>query len=90
MPVFYQPVNQLYCVRAVYRPIDPKDLSAGIRVQNTANTGSVTGPATGSSGDANGFNSIVALPNDGTGATAASKLSVGPGFLSFLARKGFG
>ena len=68
----------------------PRRPQAGIRVQNTANIGGVTGPSMGSSGDAGGLSSIVALPNDGAGPTAASKLSVGPGFLSFLARKGFG
>lgn len=88
MPVFYQPVDQLYCVRAVYRPINPSDLSQGIRVQNTARAGGVTGRPVGSSSGAGGFDSIVALPARGAGPAAASKLSVGPGFLLHLARAG--
>jgi hypothetical protein len=90
MPVFYQPVDQLYCVRAVYKPIDPAKLSAGIAVLNTAREGSVTGRTRGSSGGTRGLDSIVALPGGGDGPTAASKLSVGPGFLAGLARTGLG
>lgn len=90
MPVFYQPVDQLYCVRAVYKPIDPAKLSAGIAVLNTAREESVTGRTRGSSGGARGLDSIVALPGGGDGPTAASKLSVGPGFLAGLARTGLG
>ncbi|KIY97278.1 hypothetical protein MNEG_10685 [Monoraphidium neglectum] len=86
MPVFYQPVDSLYCVRAVYSPIDPANLKAGIRVLNTAKSGSVDGKPMGSSGGAAGLNSIVALPSTGSGPTAASKLRVGPGFLQPFAR----
>ncbi|KAI8472609.1 MAG: hypothetical protein J3K34DRAFT_413662 [Monoraphidium minutum] len=86
MPVFYQPVNSLYCVRAKYTPITPSNFADGLNVINTARTGSVTGPQMGS--DGGGFSSIVALPTKGTGATATSKLQVGPGFLAPLAKKG--
>lgn len=66
---------------------------AGIQVVNSARQGSVTGPLVGSSGSGatsstnslfGGTTAIVAYPNGGSGPTSASKLSVGPGFLSGL------
>ncbi|KAI8463193.1 MAG: hypothetical protein J3K34DRAFT_154459 [Monoraphidium minutum] len=79
MPIIYQPANQLYCVRAVYTPKDPANLAAGIKVLNTANEGSVTGPPISS--DSNPAASLQAVPAGGAGPTAASKLLVGPAFL---------
>lgn len=44
IPVVYQTINQLYCVRAEYKPIDPTDLNKGVEVLNYANEGKVNGP----------------------------------------------
>jgi apolipoprotein D and lipocalin family protein len=83
--VFYQPKDQLFCVRAQYVPRDPKDLSKGIAVINTAAQGSVTGAPVGSSDTGAGFNGIVAFPDAAAAkknpATGASKLRVLPSFL---------
>jgi hypothetical protein len=65
-------------------PLPTPPPQAGIRVLNTARDGSVTGKQIGSSGGSSGLSSIVAFPSSEIGPTAASKLSVGPGFLSFL------
>lgn len=81
MPVFYQPESSLYCVRAVYKPVDAANLAAGLNVFNTANRNGVNGPAMGSAAGGGGFNSLLALPAGGAGPTAASKLKVGPAFL---------
>lgn len=81
--VAYQPESQLYCVRAVYTPLNPSDPSQGIDVDNEARNGSVTGPpvATGS-----GFvPQLLAFPNAEAAASgdpnAASKLLVGPAII---------
>jgi hypothetical protein len=47
VPVSYQPAEELYCVRALYTPLDQTNLSAGLRVANSANRGSVSGPRSG-------------------------------------------
>jgi hypothetical protein len=49
MPLVYQPVNQLFCVRATYEPLDPKDPLKGLKVKNYANEGAVNGPVRGTS-----------------------------------------
>lgn len=90
IPLVYQPVNQLYCVRAIYKPRDPANFNKGINVYNTANEGNVTGPVVGSIPEASNTNSnnpfsnggIVAYPQTHTknATTAASKLRVLPTF----------
>jgi lipocalin len=84
--VFYQRKSDLFCVRAVYTPRNPADLSAGLVVRNTARRGSVTGAEMGSSAAGGGFAGIVAFPDTTAAAkakpsTAASKLRVLPSFL---------
>jgi hypothetical protein len=84
--VFYQPKNSLFCVRAAYVPRDAAgDLSKGINVLNTANTGSVTGPPMGSSASGGGLMGILAFPDKAAAkkkpSTGASKLRVLPSFL---------
>lgn len=81
MPVAYQSVEDLYCVRARYQPKDEDDLSKGITVYNYANKGEVNGLAEGTSGTGgSGFElqAVVPDPDD------ASKLLVGPTFLEEL------
>jgi len=85
--VFYQPKDQLYCVRAAYVPRDPADFSKGVAVLNTANRGGVAGPAVGSSASGGGFAGIVAFPDAAAAkanpSTGASKLRVLPSFLEY-------
>jgi hypothetical protein len=91
MVTAYQRENQLYCVRAKYVPNNPTNLKMGFQVVNSARQGSVTGTLVGSSGSGatsstnslfGGSTAIVAFPNGGSSATSASKLNVGPSFLS--------
>lgn len=49
LPLSYQPADELYCVRAVYEPINATDLTAGLIVNNYANRGAVNGPVSGTS-----------------------------------------
>lgn len=88
IPLVYQPVNQLYCVRAIYKARDPANFKKGIIVYNTANEGSVTGPVVGSIPGAsnNDFGGIVAYPEPypKNATTAASKLRVLPAFFEGL------
>lgn len=50
-PVSYQPVESLFCVSALYTPIDAaKGPSAGVNVRNYSNRGGVNGAAMGTSG----------------------------------------
>jgi hypothetical protein len=51
MPLVYQPLRQLYCVRAKYVPLQPGKPLAGVRVLNYANDGAVNGPAVGTAGN---------------------------------------
>jgi len=86
-PLAYQPLNQLFCVRAKYIPLDPKDLSKGVRVCNYANTGAVNTLPVGTclapgvappTGKAPAFE-MLAVPwpsSRSDDATAASKLLV--------------
>lgn len=88
-PLVYQPLNQLFCVRAKYVPLDPKNLSKGVRVCNYANTGAVNKLPVGTclapgvappTGKAPAFE-MLAVPwpsSRSDDATAASKLLVGP------------
>eukprot|EP01024_Parvocaulis_polyphysoides_P029148 TRINITY_DN262_c0_g2_i1.p1 TRINITY_DN262_c0_g2~~TRINITY_DN262_c0_g2_i1.p1 ORF type:complete len:248 (+),score=30.77 TRINITY_DN262_c0_g2_i1:839-1582(+) len=87
MPVSYQPVDQLYCVRAEYVPIDENEISKGVNVINYSNKGQVNGPASGTSG-AGGSNLplIAIVPN----ADQASKLRVGIKQLRFIQQITFG
>jgi lipocalin len=50
-PVSYQPPDSLYCVSALYTPIDAaKGPSAGVNVRNYSNRGGVNGAPMGTSG----------------------------------------
>ncbi|KAI8466627.1 MAG: hypothetical protein J3K34DRAFT_524407 [Monoraphidium minutum] len=85
----YQPKQNLFCVRAKYIPIDPKNLSKGIRVCNFANGGAINKAAMGTclakgvkppAGQPPSFE-MQGLPwpaRRSDPATAASKLVVGP------------
>jgi len=80
-PVFYQPENTLYCVRAIYQR-NP-DSSAELIVDNYANENRVNGPRMGS-----GLTFLTAVIPDAAflkavlpDASVPSKLSVGPSFL---------
>lgn len=46
----FQPRETLYCVRAQYTALDPKNPLAGVLVRNYANRGAVNGPIEGTSG----------------------------------------
>eukprot|EP00877_Chromochloris_zofingiensis_P014166 jgi/Chrzof1/9002/Cz03g32150.t1 len=84
VPLTYQPKNTLYCVRAKYVLIDPKNTTKGLKVLNYANTGKVNGPAMGTSGAAgNQTFELNAIPSPfpSAKATAASKLLVAPSFV---------
>lgn len=84
MPVAYQSVEDLYCVRARYQLQDQDDLSKGITVYNYANKGKVNGPAEGTSGTGgSSFQLQAVVPN----LDDASKLLVGPSFLEKLLGK---
>lgn len=83
VPVPYQPLDSFYCVSARYTPINPKDLAQGIKVENFARNGSVTGPALGTSGPTSSAAfQLMALPwpaaLPSAPSTRASKLLVGP------------
>lgn len=95
IPLVYQPVNQLYCVRAVYKPRDPANFKKGTVVYNSANEGSVTGKQVGTVPNTNatstgnpfgGQTGIVAYPEPypKNATTAASKLRVLPTFFEGL------
>lgn len=76
IPVVYQPVDQLFCVTAIYEQKDPNDLSEGIFVYNYQNEGGVNGKAISTREDDGGLFSgpltaIVDDPSD------PSKLKVG-------------
>lgn len=71
MPLIYQPIDQLFCVRATYEPLDPADLFKGLRVLNYANRGAVNGAVVGTDG---GVLPLTAVPNP----QQPAKLSVGP------------
>lgn len=45
IPLSYNPIDELFCVRARYELIDPDDLAAGLKVFFYANKGRVNGPA---------------------------------------------
>ena len=88
-------MNQLYCVRAVYKPRDPANFKKGTVVYNSANEGSVTGKQVGTVPDTNatstgnsfgGQTGIVAYPEPypKNATTAASKLRVLPTFFEGL------
>lgn len=72
-PLVYQPRYHLYCVRAVYEPLQVDNPLAGLRVINTANEGSVSGPPLGTSGRPGGPQLIARVPNP----RRPSKLLVG-------------
>ncbi|CAD7699706.1 unnamed protein product [Ostreobium quekettii] len=81
MPVAYQSVEDLYCVRARYVLQDEDDLTKGITVYNYANKGEVNGPAEGTSGTGGSSFQLQAVVPD---LNDASKLLVGPSFLEKL------
>lgn len=68
IPQTYQPVDELYCVRAVYTFLDSDNATAGILVDNYANQGQVNGPPLGIE------YRMVAYPESNSN----SKLLVGP------------
>jgi len=81
MPVSYQPVEDLFCVRAHYEFVNDTDPTQGLIVYNYANQGEVNGPPMGTSGSGSGgfqLKAVIPDPNE------ASKLLVGPGFLEQL------
>jgi len=92
VPLIYQSKDQLFCVKATYKPINEDDPEAGVIVYNYANQGRVNGPSMGTSED---DDFLVALPAEhgSTSPTAASKLEVGPkaiSGISFLRGAAFG
>lgn len=88
IPLKYQPLTDLFCVRAKYTPVNTANLAAGVKVCNYANRGGVnklavgtclTTPPAGTLTTA--ALDMVALPwpaKRTDPATAASKLLVGP------------
>ncbi|GIL56043.1 hypothetical protein Vafri_11501 [Volvox africanus] len=83
IPLDYQPVQDLYCVKAEYEIVDRKNLSAGIIVNNYANTGRVNGSPKGSSKyDRTGSPRLMAFPaGSEVGAARDGRLLVGPELL---------
>jgi hypothetical protein len=70
------------CAHAISPPAPaPSNRPAPPRPPPPPPQGSPSGRSIGSSGSDSGFSSIVAYPAGGSGPTAASKLTVGPGFL---------
>lgn len=69
----YQPLDSLFCVRASYTLAEG---GGSVSVLNTANVGSVTGPAQNAD-----MMRLRALVEDTSGRTPPSKLLVGPSFL---------
>eukprot|EP01023_Acetabularia_acetabulum_P066172 TRINITY_DN888_c0_g1_i4.p1 TRINITY_DN888_c0_g1~~TRINITY_DN888_c0_g1_i4.p1 ORF type:complete len:414 (+),score=63.99 TRINITY_DN888_c0_g1_i4:702-1943(+) len=83
VPLSYQPLNQLYCVRAQYIAIDENDLSKGITVINYSDKDRVNNPSTPESE----FTPLLGLvPNP----EHTSKLKVGPPFLKSRSATAFG
>eukprot|EP01026_Neomeris_dumetosa_P070558 TRINITY_DN7054_c0_g1_i6.p2 TRINITY_DN7054_c0_g1~~TRINITY_DN7054_c0_g1_i6.p2 ORF type:complete len:209 (-),score=22.61 TRINITY_DN7054_c0_g1_i6:260-886(-) len=68
VPLSYQPLNELFCVRAEYTAIDEKDFSKGITVINYSNKDKVNGVKEG------GIMPLIAIVRD---LNQASKLRVG-------------
>ncbi|MEW5316212.1 MAG: hypothetical protein WDW38_007594 [Sanguina aurantia] len=81
LPLSFQPVSELFCVRATYTLMDPKNASSGLNIYNYANKDKVNGPAVGSSGSGGSSLKLVAVL-DPSGPD--SKLLVGPAFLQKL------
>lgn len=62
VPVSYQTVNDLFCVRARYTPLDGSNPAKGLLVNNYANRGRVNGPAMGTSDSSGAIVRLVAMP----------------------------
>ncbi|KAG1681614.1 hypothetical protein FOA52_014122 [Chlamydomonas sp. UWO 241] len=62
VPLVYQQPSQLYCVKATYKPIDPKDPAAGLKVYNYGNERRVNGPTMGTTTADASRNYLLALP----------------------------
>ncbi|EFJ51190.1 hypothetical protein VOLCADRAFT_88022 [Volvox carteri f. nagariensis] len=85
VPLNYQPVNELYCVKAEYELIDPRNISAGIVVNNYANVGKVNGPSRGSSKyDRTNSSRLLGFPANPGVEARDGKLLVGPELLQQL------
>lgn len=83
LPLTYQPLEDMYCVRTTYVAADPADLSRGIYVHNEARKGSIAGERVGVPPGGNESSVLVAFPDDlprvgdDNERTAASKLRIG-------------
>ncbi|PNH09553.1 hypothetical protein TSOC_003790 [Tetrabaena socialis] len=77
LPLNYQPVNELYCVRAEYTLRNPSNISAGLIANNYANRGGVNGAVQGSSKYDRNNATLLALPAD-TPDGSDGRLLVGP------------
>ena len=77
IPIIFQPVNTLFCVRAEYVPINPSNPLGGVLVKNYANKDRVNGPTTGTSGSGGAGSFLVRFVASVPNPSDPSKLSVG-------------
>ncbi|KAK9834886.1 hypothetical protein WJX81_006502 [Elliptochloris bilobata] len=77
MPVSWQPISSLYCVRTYYEPTDYRDLTKPLLVHDYSNYGMVNGEPLGSGGVAKVTYKIAARVYD---PAVPSKMLVGPYF----------
>ncbi|EFJ51320.1 hypothetical protein VOLCADRAFT_103569 [Volvox carteri f. nagariensis] len=85
IPLDYQPVDEAYCVRAEYTLLDPRNVSGGLIVYNSANKGGVNGPSVGTSKNGSlGGSRLIAVPTTFKAKGRDGKLLVGPELLQQL------